>query len=148
MSAVWLKQYMGMVDRGTTTLSGIDAAETKKLLTAAEAAQVRQHYHDTYDIVGLNATVDADRRTSVTWNAPSTGSGSVRVALDAGGQQMTLDAAPTAREVLFDAPTDPAQVEATVTAVVVIPASGYTGDTVTTSTTVPAAPAAEEPPAS
>jgi len=165
MSLAAFNQYRLQIARGTCDLALIQAAETKKYVTAAEASQLRAFWHATYDVIGLAASVTDAREVAVTWTSPSsttTTSGTystptiVRVTRSVAGQESTANVNAANLGYTFPADLGPEAGDVLVSAVIVAP-NGYEGPASTAEAFLPDAPeepvagedepAAEEPPA-
>lgn len=144
MSAAAVNTYKGKIDRGSLTLAQVDQAERGKLVTAAEAVQLRDYWHAVYDVVGLAVAVGADRAQAVTWTKPTAGVGQVVVTRTVDGITSTASASPTTLGVSFPADVGDGEVVVEVSAVVTA-VNGYTGPAGTASATVPAVEAPVDP---
>jgi hypothetical protein len=147
VSAAAYNTYKGKVDRGTMTLAQIDQAERGKLLTAAEAAQLRTYWHSVYDVVGLAVEVAPGRGQNLTWTSPL-GVHNLAIERRMNGQALPSFLTPAGPgSYVLPPPDETGEVALEVTATVSNAVNGYLGGSASTSATIPAAPAPAPDPA-
>ena len=146
MSLAAFNTYKGKIERGTSSLAQIDAAERGKLITSAEATQLRAYWHNVYDVTALAAAAGEDRTQLVTWSAPTLNVGPViEVRRIVEGAGRTVNLATTERRAVFAGDVGDGETVVAFEVTVVVVGNGYRGPTSSASVTVAAVPPPPDP---